>query len=263
MKSKSDLRVLGCLVAAGILAGCGGTADDDLGRVQSAALSANALTANALTANALTANALTANALTANALTANALTANALTANGLKDPLAREFLKYAVSCALPDGASVNVTVDGQMYSFPGQLGLAPGWGERNGSCDGECQRWVSACMLARVDAAGVERMISVRGDNKALKPAPQEIKDYPMREGAYFGNLFIQGQPRFLCLSPGSAQDLRVCGSSLKDCPMTVVGSCDDDCDNGAFRSFSDCRTADHGRDAHIYNETVTVFLPK
>ena len=263
MKQKRELRVLGCLVAALAAVGCGGSPEGDLGRVQSAELTENALTANALTANALTANALTANALTANALTANALTANALTANGLRDPLGRLFLKYAVSCALSADMSVTVNVDGQTYSYPGQLGLAPQWGDSHGSCDGECQRWVSACMLARVDAAGVKREISVRGDNKALKPQPREIRDFPEREGAYFGNLFVVGQPRFLCLSPGNAQDLRVCGSSLADCPMTVVGSCDDVCDNGAFRSFADCRTGTHGRNVSTFNETVTVFLPR
>ncbi|HEX3697151.1 MAG TPA: hypothetical protein VH374_17380 [Polyangia bacterium] len=266
MGAKSDRRVLGFFLASVAVVGCGGSIQDEngaFGQAQSAELTENALTANALTANALTANALTANALTANALTANALTANALTANGLKDPLARMFLKYAVSCALPVDETVTITVDHQQYSYPGQLGLAPQWGERHGSCDGECQRWVSACMLARVDAAGVEREISVRGDIAALKPQPRELRDYPVREGAYFGNLFVDGQPRFLCVNPGSKEDQRVCGDSLKDCPMTVVGSCDDVCDNGAFRSFADCQTAAHGHNAPTYHETVTVFLPQ
>ncbi|HVR63645.1 MAG TPA: hypothetical protein VMU50_17210 [Polyangia bacterium] len=261
MKRKHTLRVLGSLAAVLTAVGCGSPPSDDLGEVKSAETTENALTANALTANALTANALTANALTANALTANALTANALTANGLRDPLARMFLKYAVGCALPADQTITVTVDGATYSFPGQLGLAPDWGDQHGSCDGECQRWVSACMLARVDAAGVEREISVRGDNKALHPAPGEIRDYSVREGAYFGNLFIKGQPRFLCVAPGNTQDTRVCGDSLANCPMTVVGSCDDACDNGAFRSFADCQTKTNG--GVTYHESITVFLPK
>jgi hypothetical protein len=279
MMTKHALRVLGFLAAVPMAVGCGAPAADDLGEVKSAettenaltanaltanaltanALTANALTANALTANALTANALTANALTANALTANALTANALTANGLT--ATAQFLKYAVSCALPADQTLTITVDGTQHSFPGQLGLAPEWGEKHGSCDLSCQRWVSACMLARVDAAGVEREISVRGDNKALHPEAKEIRDYPVREGAYFGNLFIAGQPRFLCVTPGATQDTRVCGDSLANCPMTVVGSCDDVCHHGAFQSFGDCQTAPHG--GATYHESITVFLPK
>jgi hypothetical protein len=215
----------------------------------------------------LTANALTANALTANALTANALTANALTANGLRDPMGRQLLKYVVSCALPADASVSITVDGQSYTFPGSLGLAPEWGERHGRCDLGCQRWVSACVLSRVDAEGVERMISIRGDAKALHPAPHELRDFPVREATYYGNLFIAGQPRYLCLSPGKTSDQRVCGPSLADCPMTVVGTCDDVCeDAGRFGAFEDCRTASlsarRSGNAEVFDESVTVFLP-
>jgi hypothetical protein len=251
------------MTAAAGAVGCGETTDD-AETVQSAITTDNALTANALTANALTANALTANALTANALTANALTANALTANGLRDPLAREFLRYVVSCALDDDDSVSIRVDGQKYTFPGELGLAPDWGKKNGSCDGECQRWVSACVLARVDAAGVKRMISIRGDNKALKPDAQELRTYTDREATYYGNVFIRNQPRFLCLSPDKTDDQRVCGDSMTDCPMTVVGACDDACaSEGAYRSFNDCSDRGRARHGTIYHEAITVFLPK
>jgi hypothetical protein len=240
------------------LGSCGTSGDDDLSTQRSALTAPNALTANALTANALTAN-----ALTANALTANALTANALTANGLRDPLGRELLKYVVSCALPAGTTVSVAVAGTTYDFAGSIGLAPAWGRAGGACDQSCQRWVSACVLARVDAAGVERLISIRGDHPALRPVPHELRDYRVREATYYGNLFAAHQPRYLCLSPGASSDARVCGPSLADCPMTVVGSCDDVCsDSGAFGTFSDCRTSRHGARGESFTETVTVFNP-
>jgi hypothetical protein len=256
------LSILGGVFSTMVLVSCGGTGDADLTNTRSALETENALTANALTANALTANALTANALTANALTANALTANALTANGLRDPLGRELLKYVVSCALPDGAGVTVKVDGTTYQFQGSIGLAPDWARPNGSCDGSCQRWVSACVLARVDAAGVEREISIRGDNPALRPTWHELRDYSHREATYYGNIFADHEPRYLCLSPGATSDTRVCGPSLDDCPMTVVGSCDDVCaDRGAFGTFQDCRTGRRWNGGAVYAETVTVFL--
>ncbi|HET6146657.1 MAG TPA: hypothetical protein VFH68_03940 [Polyangia bacterium] len=237
--------------------------DTDLVDTRSAIIAANALTANALTANALTANALTANALTANALTANALTANALTANGLRDPLGRELLKYVVSCALPAGTGVSLTVDDHRYEFPGSIGLAPQWGGTHGSCDRSCQRWVSGCVLARVDAAGVERLISIRGDHSALRPTWHELADYREREATYYGNIFADGQPRYLCLSPGATSDERVCGPSLSSCPMTVVGECDEVCDDrGPFGTFSECRTSGRNWRADRYDEAVTVFLP-
>jgi hypothetical protein len=247
-RSVPERSVFGvALLAAGAIA-CGGPVGDDVETKSSSALVENALTANALTANALT---------------ANALTANALTANGLRDPLARELLKYIVSCALDDLDSVTIRIDGIRYRFDGELGLAPQWGDEHGSCDGSCQRWVSACVLARVDAAGVKREISIRGDNRALWPEWGEVRGYPIREAAYYGNLFATGQPRFLCLSPGQKGDERVCGPSLTDCPMTVVGSCKDACDDTGFlRDFEGCSDAGRVGRGHEYQEVVTVFLP-
>jgi hypothetical protein len=250
------------MAAASVAAGCGGETDD-LTVVQDAITAENALSANALSANALSANALSANALSANALSANALSANALTATALRDPLAREFLRYVVSCALDEDDGFTMKIDGKKYAFPGGLGLAPEWGKSCGSCDGECQRWVSACVLARVDAAGVKRIISLRGEHRALKPDGNELRKYTVREATYYGNVFIRNQPKYLCLSPGMTSDQRVCGDSMSDCPMTVVGECDDACDDGPYGSFSDC--SDKGRYRHgtTYHESITVFLPK
>ena len=261
---KTDLRALGLGLVGIWAAACGGP-QPGVETQTSAITIDNALTANALTANALTANALTANALTANALTANALTANALTANGLKDPLARELLKYVVSCALPDDASLSLSVDGTSYTFPGGLGLAPQWGQRGGSCDESCQRWVSGCVLGRVDFLGVEELISERGENPALRTTWQELTGYTSDEATYFGNIFIQGQPMYACLAPGKTEIPRVCGPSLANCPMTVVGSCAKTC---AYQmpfvgGFVDCSSSGQARKPEIYPESVTVFLPR
>ena len=218
-------------------------------RSTSALIAENALTANALTANALTANSLTANALTANALTANSLTANALTANGLRDPLGREFLKYVVSCALDDGR--RGLVQGRRRAStrsPARLGLAPEWGKKNGVCDGSCQRWVSACVLARVDAAGVKREISIRGAQLGAAPRLARAARLSGARGDLLRKRVHQGAARFLCLSPGQTDDERVCGDSLASCPMTVVGSCDDACAlRGAVRRLQNCSDAGRG----------------
>jgi hypothetical protein len=264
MLRNRSFGVLGAIVLGSAAAGCSGELGDELDTAVSSAITDNALSANALSANALSANALSANALSANALSANALSANALIANALRDPLAREFLKYVVSCALEDGDEIAVRVDGNRYRFKGSLGLAPEWGESRGSCDGDCQRWVSACVLARVDFAGVKRPISLRGEHRALRPDPGELRDYRIAEGAYFGNLFVKNQPRYLCLAPGLDSNERVCGPSLKDCPMTVVGSCEDACAHmGPNRSFAECSTSGEAGRRRVYEETITVFLPR
>jgi hypothetical protein len=261
MVPKRGFRVLGLGLLGLWAAACGGPAIEE---TESSALSANALSANALSANALSANALSANALSANALSANALSANALVADALHDPLAREFLKYVVSCALPEDESVKMTIDGKKYTFPGSLGLASEWGERGGHCDTACQRWVSGCVLARVDYLGVEKIISLRGENRALKTTWKETRDYTDREATYFGNLFIEGAPKFACLAPGKTEIERVCGDSLDNCPMEVVGSCARACAyEGSSGGFVNCSSSGKARKPEIFHESVTVFLPK
>ena len=267
-------RGLGFLwLASGAFACAGAGAGEEAGApVSVAAVVDNGLAANGLAANGLAANGLAANGLAANGLAANGLAANGLTAGGflgngstvLADPMAREFLKYVVSCALDDQQSLTFTVGGSTYTFPGDMGLAPQWGFPHGSCDGSCQRWVSACVLARVDAAGVHREISIRGLNPALRPSWTELVQYTKREATYFGNLFIAGQPRFVCLSPGQTQDERACGPSLADCPMTVVGSCDQDCIfQGPYGDFELCSDAGRSHGGQTYLESITVYLPK
>jgi hypothetical protein len=261
MARKSDLRFLGFGLLSIWTVACGGPAVEN---ETSSALSANALSANALSANALSANALSANALSANALSANALSANALVASALEDPLAREFLKYVVSCALPDDQSIQMSIDGTSYTFPGSLGLAPQWGRRGGHCDVSCQRWVTACVLARVDFLGVERQISVRGTNDGLDTSRKEARDFPVREATYFGNVFAPDKPLFACLSPGQSGDQRVCGDSLENCPMEVVGSCERACSNeGAAGAFLNCSSSGKAHRPEVYRESVTVFLPR
>jgi hypothetical protein len=254
------------LVAAGAAA-CGGEAPvQPDAPIAVAAITENSLMANSLMANSLMANSLMANSLMANSLMANSLMANSLMANALAtaNPSTPQFMKYLVSCALGPDQSLDLTISGQAYHFPGQVGLAPQWGMSGGSCDGSCQRWVSACMLARIDAAGVEREISVRGLHPALLPSWSELTTYTQREATYFGNVFIPGQPRYLCLPPGAKSDERVCGDSLKDCPMKVIPNCAPDCMmQGLFGDFDMCSDSGHKNQGTNYFESVTVFLPK
>ena len=255
---------LGLAAAAmAVVVGCG-EPGDDAETIQSAVTAENSLAANSLAANSLAANSLAANSLAANSLAANSLAANALEVSALSDPLARQLLKYVVSCALDQDDDVSIRIDGKRYDFRGELGLAPEWGRARGSCDVECQRWVSACVLARVDAAGVKRTISLRGDNPALRPDARELRRYTDREATYYGNLFVHDRPLFACLSPDKSDDPRVCGDSLADCPMTVVGACDDACrDMGAYGDFGDCSDRGRARRGTIYHEAITVFLPQ
>ena len=227
--------------------GCGGTQADDIAETHNALLAENGLAANGLAANGLA---------------ANGLAANGLAANGLADPMAQKFMEYVVSCALPTGRSVTFTQAGVSYTFAGWLGVAPEWeGQR---CDGSCQRWVSACVLARLNKLGVHRQISIRGANPALAITPHELVDFPVREATYYGNLFQPDQARYACLPPGATQIQRVCGDSLVGCAVGVPGECRRVCErSGAYQTYRDCGTQPVGGhdDGYSYAETVTVFL--
>ena len=94
------------------------------------------------------------------------------------DPVIRKLMQYMYSCALPAGKSATLSFetgyftcadgDAQPLEFTGSIGLAPQWqatgpGFEGGSCDEDCQRWVSACLLARTNAYGKHVHISLRG----------------------------------------------------------------------------------------------------
>ncbi len=259
------MSLVGCLAQTGDES----DADGDLGVVQQLALTNNALTNNALTNNALTNNALTNNALTNNALTNNALTSNALTSNALSDPNAREVLKYIASCALPSSSTINVTVDGVPYSFPGGLGLAPQWGQNNGTCNASCQETVSACVISRLDYLGVHVDISLRGKAAGLATDAAERAAYPVAEGAYYGNIFLATPVYNACIAPGQTGLTRVCGASTAGCVVTVIGQCDDVCDKAdkANGFYPNCRDAAKDVGNHFpagtraYSSSATVFL--
>lgn len=98
----------------------------------------------------------------------------------LEDPSARTFMEYLVSCALEPGQAMKWTDrSGQSYEWKGRIGLCPEWAY--GPASEECQRWVSACVLARNNAYGYRVLFSGRGDKpsdpKPFLPAPSVRTD--------------------------------------------------------------------------------------
>ena len=225
-------------------------------------LAYNGLSFNGLSWNGLAWNGLAYNGLAFNGMSYNGLSYNGLSYNGLADPTVHQFVEYLVECALPEDDSVTYKIAGKSYTFAGDLGLAPEW--KTKSCGVSCQRWVSACMLARLNKLGQRIEISLRGEHPALKARKPEVKAYESREATYYGNLFAAPDEIFTCLSPDKRAIPRVCGPNLADCPMNVVGSCAQACrgtgDHGAFR---DCTTTTPARrkNADSYEEAITVFL--
>jgi hypothetical protein len=269
------------------------------------ALGMNALTVNALGFNALGFNALGFNALGFNALGFNALGFNALGFNALgfngesatelmeTRPVAYQFFEYLISCAVPEGHSIEIpremvdaeyAGDGDMVAFQGRHGLAPEWanlcpgtgggwvpcagipvegelppdapegsmacGDGNGgvvacaeigapaadvgTCDETCQQWITACLLARVNAHSqpgrpVSVAISMRGAHPALATDSSEVEQFPVQEGAFWGNIFKAEPELYTCYGvhyQDTNSTLRACTHAGASCPMTIVGPC-------------------------------------
>jgi hypothetical protein len=255
-----------------LVMGCGGMAgEEDVGKAEEALLGSNGFAANGFAANGFAANGFAANGFAANGFAANGFAANGFAANGLplspsaaamaRDPGSRELFKYIVSCALPEGELLTLEDQGQTYTFGGALGVAPEW--LNGACDVSCQRWVTACVLARVNHLGQHVAISIRGENRALAVQPHEMQEYTTREATYYGNFFQPISEVYTCLPPNATSILRVCGASLSDCPMTVAGSCRAVCGGpGQNLTFRDCAATTAALASRTtFSQTVTVFL--
>lgn len=153
------------------------------------AISKNRLAANRLASNRLAANRLASNRLSSNRLASNRLAVNAIGAGALLATSdGRDVLSYLVSCALPANITLQATVGGTTYDFPGNLGLAPEWLHKPLSREGK--GWISACILARVNAHDTAEAISLRGAHPALTISADEAALYTVEEGAFYGNLF-------------------------------------------------------------------------
>ena len=203
----------------------------------------------------------------------------------------RALLSYVARCALPGDVAVIVAGD-DLHVFRGQFGLAPEWLDESLSPSG--QRWVSACLLAHVNALGEHVAISLRGPHPNLEDVSSaERARFSVQEAAFYGNLFrlrsISGSTTFACeggdiyLGHGDSSylSLRLCGDAGEvgdetACGFTYTGACapfakDEDkrwaCQgsNGPFKGFFDCLEAPISNngptDAVPYVEVITVFL--
>ena len=260
----------------------------------------------------------------------NGLWENGFWENGLpsetlrSSQYSRQLLHYVYSCAMP--ATTHDTVldpnNGTLECGPagacdagyecsannkcvvplkGAIGLGinrdgSAWWE-SGKCDESCQRWVSACVLARTNAYGVPVGISMRAPagapqriKDALATTPQEVSDFCLREGAFYGNIFattpMNGAPPgftgpadgpimstpsyYACAGPGSnipEITKRFCSSQGDRVVINVPGVCVATptqagvCDGfDSAGSIYGCSTSTGATSTH-YDEVITVYL--
>jgi hypothetical protein len=171
----------------------------------------------------------------------------------------RELYSYIVSCALPEGITItgdsgdpnlnvgppdyNYTCTNGQCTFLGAIGLAPRWAEHR--LDPKGEGWVSACLLARVNANGQAEAISMRGRNDALAVVGDELILYGAEEGAFYGNVFndtkASSDDEWLRLSTNACSGANndVAHDQARDCatlnPASGVTYC-------GFNYAGDCR---------------------
>ncbi|WP_437683339.1 hypothetical protein [Sorangium sp. So ce131] len=255
-------RLAAILVVPLVTTACiGAELDSDpealLGEAESALDTENGQLPNAMTPNAMTPNAMTPNAMTPNALNPGALNPGALAA--IKDPgpsgaLSRELLRYTVGCALRSDQTFSFSwtdssgvVRSEVYR--GELGYAGWWATTPLGNNTYVQSQITACLAARMNWYGVSVRISLR--NNEMPSTPTERTSFPVREGAFWGNVFSTTQAPFLraCYSPtgvARARQLqRDCAAghlsvdpttgatTVQQCgAMVIAGSCDALCNN-------------------------------
>src|SRR5436190_8311601 len=201
------------------------------------------------------------------------------------NPYTGKVLQYIYECAMRPDQRAEITVaDGSKITLVGRIGLAPSWGNPGGTCDVSCQRWVSACVLARTNAYGVKVDISMRAPANAPEPirtalevkTDEERYGYTLREGAFYGNLFastvdtagiaVNAPTFYACAGPGSnipELTKRFCSSQGAGGPIQVTGQCEprEDwsgaaCDALVGGTLQRC----HGGGT-TYDEVITVYI--
>lgn len=259
---------------ASLLAACGAPEDvTPLAEARSGIVRWGLQADNALSYNALATNALATNALSYNALDPASL--GALRGPGPAGDLARQFLKYAVSCALDSTQSFRFTwIDSQGLShdeiYPGELGIVPSWPRRPLSQEDE--GWLSSCLISRVNWYQTPVVISARARTDELKePSPIERQNFSHEEGAFWGNLFTDPPVAYACYHPRNVDFARSryrdCAAghvnpdqSISECGIIhIVGPCSEHCTrlSGDNSPWKRCGDGTGSR----YGTAITVFL--
>lgn len=242
-----------CLLTA---AGCNQSAESNpVGTAKQENVSDNGLSVNGLSVNGLSVNGLRIGSSGGNGLGSNGLTAttglattdfaNWFSNNSEADVL----MTYIVKCALPSGQTLSYTPTGTSttYTWDGELGLASNWTSGKAPTVAEKQV-VSACLAAHVNKFGVSVPISILGldgNGSAIPYTSQELTDYPVTEGCFFGNLFDTIAPVKVGndgLSYASSESgRRMCAASGSDalgCGLAWVGSCSTYCTKDSTNTY-------------------------
>lgn len=187
----------------------------------------------------------------------------------LADLDGRTFLEYAIKCALPAGESLSAIHFGVTYTFKGHVGVAPEWGKS--ALSESSRRWLSACILAHVNAESKHVNILLRGEHPALQvPEGSSTGPFTLREGAFYGDLFALVPSKYACAGEGTTSE-RACTNSvagLSPCGFSVPGECvgeaeESVCEGIHEGAYETCHSSPllPVLPTTPYAETITVYL--
>jgi hypothetical protein len=201
-----------------------------------------------------------------------------------------EQVEYLALCALSRGTELAVAdSSGAEVRFSGLYGLAPEWVDEE--CGPSCQRWISACLVSHANAFGQRIQISLRGRHPGLVWDDAIVADYPLQEGAFYGNVFAAVPIAYACAGRALIEfdeddptnwhfteeadrylTQRIC-SAGSPCGLENAGLCHvprgtaSACaiDAGEVSYYGACQTADDGpgTGASTIDEVITTYLSR
>jgi len=190
---------------------------------------------NGLRTDALVRNLLSTNYDNSGELVASPLTTATFAAGGghpalaaaANEPATREFLRYAVACALGPDQSLEVDSSDGAHVMGGELGLCPQWGAGNGSASIACQERVSACLLLFNNPLAVTVPVSVRGQKDDANHLILGTRVKPVTVVADKGGM-DPAPPisSFASCTPGARGVDTNCGYDRSDDLTGYVGTC-------------------------------------
>lgn len=178
----------------------------------------------------------------------------------------RALMAYVVECALDSSQSVTTT--NPVVTYYGSHGLAPSW--TSGALSTASRHWVSACVLARLNATGANIEISMRGAHAALATTTAEAADFGVQEAAFYGDIFAGSYTSRACADVDTLTrpnfgtlPQRTCGrliaaprAATTYCNFVYDGACSTTCTPGA-NGYASCTD----RSGTTWNEVIKVNL--
>lgn len=265
---------------------------ENLGSGSHGVVTTNKITSNRIAGNRIAGNRIAGNRIAGNRIAGNRFEANIESMGDLlATPEGQELLAFLIGCALPEGTTLTAPDPngGPDIEFFGEIGVAPDWATR--ALDRSDRRWVTACILSRVNDNNVTVEISMRGPLAALDSTAAERASHTVEEGAFYGDIFGDvDKPLqwYACRGRGQAAG-ETGGLADRDCTepdpanpgktlcgFNYAGDCADFAapkNKYACESFSDyyeeCETKarnnfrhrDNVKNHKQYDEVITTFL--